>query len=1382
MVASGFLQAAYPTGGAPTQQLRCAVGNALSNNSFEAGDCTEDRGANYNTVPPTFGTTFIDFSVPGGPIPRVSNWQGFATPDWVTGGGRLSPPTCFTWMGTTNNRFMSTGPFLPSDVVRPPIVIAPRTGVNCAGIYAKSAFNNGNTANDGREYIMAQLAQPLQQQRPYFVEYYASLAPGSQFVLRRLQVAFAPTLPQPVSRGNSMLLPGPNLAVVATATNLPNGLNPGWTPVRGVFTPPAGSSYQVMVLGNFVNGDCLGTGPAFIGTTSAMLANRYPADPTNNGAYYYIDDVSLSAFPEAGAPQTLSCPGGNVQLGDVGCPLPAAANATYQWFAGANPVSFSGLLNPTVNVTQTTTYTLLVQAGGQAYTTTTTVTVIGRATAGPSQTIRCGQPAQLGVQCFQAAASYAWAPATGLSNANIANPTANPATTTTYTLTVTQNGQSYAAGTTTVTVQPVAGSNQTIRCGQTAQLGVQCFNAAASYAWLPATGLSNANSANPTANPATTTTYALTVTLNGQTYAAGSTTVTVQAVAGPNQSMVCGQSVQLGVQCPQPGDTYAWTPAYGLSNPNVANPTANPASTVTYALTVTNNGQTYAAGSSTVTVTDNHAYAHTASGASPYDAANYPPPAGQPANQPYEIGYPGQSTVLSGANDFNGSYHVRGPLVLEQGVFTLAPGTVFYVDGLTGPSPIATGCMRSVVGDYTQIQIGKSATLILNGATLTANCQTMWGGLEMVGGDARLFSRAVMGSKTWRQSEISQARVGMLVGNCSSTYASSYDITGTSFLNDTYGVASLDADRAAPGSQVNQCLFSSDLTQRLFPDNAYGRRRIPIYTQVGLLLHGDQRDASYQNNEFSGLSVGAELAAANLTFAKNHLRDCYTTAIRVGSPTLRLPMQGNLTLYSNFLNLPDNPAPGGQINPAEAVLGIEIAPGFVQGDGLSIVGNTVVGDNGPGSPRRQVGLDGELNLLNISINEQNAWRNLDAGVRLMDASGLYLPTALVQNNYFAKCGKGLVLFGQGAAPLSPVVSCNTMEDVDRGIEIERNATVGDLGDPTTAVSNNYLGWFSETIHHEGQYSIRYHLNASSNPQELVRTTSQYVTPYPIYGYVCDPGFQWGLHRQAGGTAQTDIGGLEKIIHDRLATPLECHQYERQLVRAIEEIDGFDQLDTFVRTLPLANDTAYYRLSIYLMEQFRRQGAASRVQDVRAALLQQLGQSPDVKNRVAYFDVAEGLTALAPGQEPNDAAVEQLRAISASGTSFAPVACATLRYFYPELGCGEGSVSAPGQARAGGAARPSQRSQRPAAAVQLLAFPNPAHDLARVDIRTVGIEALPASTVFELVQVVTGRVVLTQPATGATLTVSLAGVPAGVYVGRVVADQRALATCKLVVIH
>lgn len=62
--------------------------------------------------------------------------------------------------------------------------------------------------------------------------------------------------------------------------------------------------------------------------------------------------------------------------------------------------------------------------------------------------------------------SYSWSPTTGLSNPNIANPIATPATTTTYTLTVTENGFCTAPATADMTVvvspQPTATIDGTV--------------------------------------------------------------------------------------------------------------------------------------------------------------------------------------------------------------------------------------------------------------------------------------------------------------------------------------------------------------------------------------------------------------------------------------------------------------------------------------------------------------------------------------------------------------------------------------------------------------------------------------------------------------------------------------------------------------------------------------------------------------------------------------------------------------------------------------------------------------------------------------------------------------------------------------------------------
>lgn len=59
------------------------------------------------------------------------------------------------------------------------------------------------------------------------------------------------------------------------------------------------------------------------------------------------------------------------------------------------------------------------------------------------------------------------------------------------------------------------------------------------------------------------------------------------AAAGSNQTTVFGQSVHIGTMLPQKGRTYAWSPAAGLSAPNSAQTKAQPKTTTTYTLTVT---------------------------------------------------------------------------------------------------------------------------------------------------------------------------------------------------------------------------------------------------------------------------------------------------------------------------------------------------------------------------------------------------------------------------------------------------------------------------------------------------------------------------------------------------------------------------------------------------------------------------------------------------------------------------------------------------------------------------------------------------------------------------------------------------------------------------
>ena len=110
----------------------------------------------------------------------------------------------------------------------------------------------------------------------------------------------------------------------------------------------------------------------------------------------------------------------------------------------------------------------------------------------------------------------------------------------------------------------------------------------AGFSWTPAGGLSSTTVADPVAQPSATTTFTVTATLGVCTKTAN-VPVTVLpapvAVAGVSDTICPGQSAQLqgsgGVQ-------YQWSPATYLSDSTSAGPMVEqPASTVTYHLTVT---------------------------------------------------------------------------------------------------------------------------------------------------------------------------------------------------------------------------------------------------------------------------------------------------------------------------------------------------------------------------------------------------------------------------------------------------------------------------------------------------------------------------------------------------------------------------------------------------------------------------------------------------------------------------------------------------------------------------------------------------------------------------------------------------------------------------
>jgi gliding motility-associated-like protein len=145
--------------------------------------------------------------------------------------------------------------------------------------------------------------------------------------------------------------------------------------------------------------------------------------------------------------------GGNICRGASFTPQVTGNAASFSW-SPATGVSNPNIANPVLTPQQTTTYTVTGTLGTCTQQRTVTITVFEGATAnaGPDVAIIAGDVIQL--QATGSVGSYLWTPATGLSSATVLTPNANPAVTTTYTLTVTSPQGCIASDNAVITVVP----------------------------------------------------------------------------------------------------------------------------------------------------------------------------------------------------------------------------------------------------------------------------------------------------------------------------------------------------------------------------------------------------------------------------------------------------------------------------------------------------------------------------------------------------------------------------------------------------------------------------------------------------------------------------------------------------------------------------------------------------------------------------------------------------------------------------------------------------------------------------------------------------------------------------------------------------------------
>jgi gliding motility-associated-like protein len=216
--------------------------------------------------------------------------------------------------------------------------------------------------------------------------------------------------------------------------------------------------------------------------------------------------LTINALPVASAgSNAVICNGDTIQLN-------ASGGTIYSW-TPATGLDNPNVNNPNANPTTTTNYTVTVTDNNSCSKdaqVTITVNPLPAVSAGNAVAICLDKSVTLNAT---GATNYSWSPATGLDNPASGSPVASPTTTTVYTVTGTDANNCSASSSVTVTVNPlptaVASADTSICNFTTITLNA---SGAQNYSWTPATGLSNAQIANPDASPNTTTTYTVTIT------------------------------------------------------------------------------------------------------------------------------------------------------------------------------------------------------------------------------------------------------------------------------------------------------------------------------------------------------------------------------------------------------------------------------------------------------------------------------------------------------------------------------------------------------------------------------------------------------------------------------------------------------------------------------------------------------------------------------------------------------------------------------------------------------------------------------------------------------------------------------------------------------
>ena len=225
---------------------------------------------------------------------------------------------------------------------------------------------------------------------------------------------------------------------------------------------------------------------------------------------------------------------------------------------------------------------------------------------GADKTICNGDSVQLN-NLYQNGLNYVWTPTTGLSCSSCSNPMAQPATTTTYIVSIDDGPGCHNEDTIVVNISAgvtaIAVPDTSVCAGQPVQL---LASGGTGYSWFTDITLSALNIPNPIAIPTSNSTYSVIVSIPGCTSDTATVTVSILSPpavdAGPDLSIINGNSVLINAT--SDGASFLWQPGNSLSDSTILQPYAFPFVTTTYIITADNGFGCVAYDTLVITVTD----------------------------------------------------------------------------------------------------------------------------------------------------------------------------------------------------------------------------------------------------------------------------------------------------------------------------------------------------------------------------------------------------------------------------------------------------------------------------------------------------------------------------------------------------------------------------------------------------------------------------------------------------------------------------------------------------------------------------------------------------------------------------------------------------------